>query len=85
MIKVPIFKLARADPAVRALLESNNILRVWRFDLLQISLKHRMLHGKLFQVIQIAVLILAQFLIMQSSKSMFMQPMKMLWSKLQLQ
>ncbi|HDL2420156.1 TPA: DUF3168 domain-containing protein, partial [Acinetobacter baumannii] len=31
MIKVPIFKLARADPAVRALLESNNILRVWRF------------------------------------------------------
>ncbi|HHP4770779.1 TPA: DUF3168 domain-containing protein, partial [Acinetobacter baumannii] len=25
MIKVPIFKLARADPAVRALLESNNI------------------------------------------------------------
>ncbi|MFI7960492.1 DUF3168 domain-containing protein, partial [Acinetobacter baumannii] len=26
MIDVPIFKLARADPAVRALLESNNIL-----------------------------------------------------------
>ncbi|MFI7824366.1 DUF3168 domain-containing protein, partial [Acinetobacter baumannii] len=31
MIDVPIFKLARADPAVRALLESNNILRVWKF------------------------------------------------------
>ena len=31
MIDIPIFKLARADPAVRALLESNNILRVWKF------------------------------------------------------
>ncbi|MDR8085479.1 DUF3168 domain-containing protein, partial [Acinetobacter baumannii] len=31
MIKVPIFKLARADPAVRALLENNNILRVCKF------------------------------------------------------
>ncbi|MGQ0755050.1 tail completion protein gp17 [Acinetobacter baumannii] len=31
MIDVPIFKLARADPGVRALLESNNILRVWKF------------------------------------------------------
>ncbi|MFH4410480.1 DUF3168 domain-containing protein, partial [Acinetobacter baumannii] len=31
MIDVPIFKLARADPVVRALLESNSILRVWKF------------------------------------------------------
>lgn len=31
MIDIPIFKLARADPNVRALLESNNILRVWKF------------------------------------------------------
>ncbi|MDC4739172.1 DUF3168 domain-containing protein [Acinetobacter baumannii] len=31
MIKIPIFKLAKADPAVKALLESNNILRIWRF------------------------------------------------------
>ncbi|HCE4018589.1 DUF3168 domain-containing protein [Acinetobacter baumannii] len=31
MIKVPIFKLARADPAVKALLESDGILRVWKF------------------------------------------------------
>lgn len=31
MIDVPIFKLARADPAVKALLESDGILRVWKF------------------------------------------------------
>ncbi|MBF6911455.1 DUF3168 domain-containing protein, partial [Acinetobacter baumannii] len=31
MIDVPIFKLARADPAVKALLESDVILRVWKF------------------------------------------------------
>ncbi len=31
MIDVPIFKLARADPAVTALLESDGILRVWKF------------------------------------------------------
>lgn len=31
MIDVPIFNLARADPAVTALLESNGILRVWKF------------------------------------------------------
>ncbi|WP_198077804.1 tail completion protein gp17 [Acinetobacter calcoaceticus] len=31
MIDVPIFKLARADPEVKALLESNGILRVWKF------------------------------------------------------
>lgn len=31
MIDIPIFKLARADPAVKELLESNDILRVWRF------------------------------------------------------
>lgn len=33
MIDVPIFKLARADPAVKALLENDNILRVWKFGL----------------------------------------------------
>jgi len=31
MIDVPIFKLARADPAVKALLESDGILRVCKF------------------------------------------------------
>ncbi|MFK8865591.1 DUF3168 domain-containing protein [Acinetobacter nosocomialis] len=31
MIDVPIFKLARADPAVKPLLESDGILRVWKF------------------------------------------------------
>jgi hypothetical protein len=31
MIDVPIFKLARADPTIIALLESNNILRIWKF------------------------------------------------------
>lgn len=31
MIDVPIFKLARADPVVTVLLESNGILRVWKF------------------------------------------------------
>ncbi|AYX95798.1 DUF3168 domain-containing protein [Acinetobacter baumannii] len=31
MIDIPIFKIAKADPAVRSLLESDNILRVWRF------------------------------------------------------
>ncbi|WP_407487616.1 DUF3168 domain-containing protein [Acinetobacter baumannii] len=31
MIDVPIFNLARADPAVKALLESDGILRVWKF------------------------------------------------------
>jgi len=31
MIDIPIFKIAKADLAVRSLLESNGILRVWRF------------------------------------------------------
>lgn len=31
MIDVPIFQLVKADSAARALLESDSILRVWRF------------------------------------------------------
>jgi len=31
MIDIPIFKIAKADLAVRSLLESNGILRVWSF------------------------------------------------------